>query len=83
MKKEATLRVASFFYPRTLGISSMPAGSGAPGSIPLADSTNAGSVRYDYLVRLLDEHYRGKKDNSRKIWTVYMFLVWYGVFFKD
>ena len=37
----------------------------------------------DYLVRLLDEHYRGKKDNSRKIWTVYMFLVWYGVFFAD
>ena len=37
----------------------------------------------DYLVSLLDEHYRGKKDNSRKIWTVYMFLVWYGVFFAD
>ena len=37
----------------------------------------------DYLVGLLDEHYRGKKDNSRKIWTVYMFLVWYGVYFAD
>ncbi len=37
----------------------------------------------DYLVGLLDEHYRGKKDNSRKIWTVYMFLVWYGVYFND
>ena len=37
----------------------------------------------DYLVRLLDEHKAGKKDNSRKIWTVYMFLVWYGVFFAD
>ncbi len=37
----------------------------------------------DYLVRLLDEHYAGKKDNSRKIWTVYMFLVWYGVYFAD
>ena len=30
-----------------------------------------------------DQHYRGKKDNSRKIWTVYMFLVWYGVYFGD
>ena len=37
----------------------------------------------DYLVSLLDEHYAGKKDNSRKIWTVYMFLVWYGVYFAD
>ena len=30
-----------------------------------------------YLVKLLDEHKLGKKDNSRKIWTVYTFLVWY------
>lgn len=37
----------------------------------------------EYLVGLLDEHYAGKKDNSRKIWTVYMFLVWYGVYFAD
>ena len=37
----------------------------------------------DYLVRILDEHYRGKRDNSRKIWTVYMFLVWYGVYFGE
>ena len=33
------------------------------------------------LLKFLDEHYRGKKDNSRKIWTVYMFLVWYEVYF--
>ncbi len=37
----------------------------------------------DELVALLDKHYTGKKDNSRKIWTVYMFLVWYGVYFED
>ena len=36
-----------------------------------------------YLVQLLDEHYKGKRDNSRKIWTVYMFLVWYGVYFGE
>ncbi len=35
------------------------------------------------LLRLLDQHYNGKKDNSRKIWTVYMFLVWYGVYFEE
>lgn len=31
----------------------------------------------DYLVKLLDRHYNQKADNSRKIWTVYAFLVWY------
>lgn len=35
------------------------------------------------LVKLLDAHYKGKKDNSRKIWTVYMFLVWYGEYFGE
>jgi len=29
------------------------------------------------LINLLDEHFTGKQDNSRKIWTVYMFLVWH------
>ncbi len=33
------------------------------------------------LTALLDEHRAGKYDNSRKIWTVYTFLVWYGVYF--
>ena len=37
----------------------------------------------DKLVRLLDEHKALKKDNSRKIWTVYTFLVWYKRFFID
>ena len=35
----------------------------------------------DKLVELLDQHRAGKYDNSRKIWTVYTFLVWYGVYF--
>ena len=33
------------------------------------------------LIRLLDEHRRGEYDNSRRIWTVYTFLVWYDVYF--
>ncbi len=33
------------------------------------------------LVRLLDDHRSGKRDNSRKIWTVFTFLVWYDEFF--
>lgn len=39
--------------------------------------------RTEELLRLLEQHRRGKKDNSRKIWTVYMFLVWYSVYFED
>ena len=37
----------------------------------------------DELVWLLDRHKTGKEDNSRKIWTVYMFLVWYQTFFEE
>ena len=33
------------------------------------------------LVKLLDVHRSGKYDYSRKIWTVFTFLVWYGVYF--
>ncbi len=33
------------------------------------------------LVGLLDTHKSGKADVSRKIWTVYTFLVWYNQFF--
>ena len=34
------------------------------------------------LVKLLDDHREGKADNSRKIWTVFTFLVWYRVYFE-
>lgn len=41
----------------------------------------------EQLVKLLDDHKSGKNtnektDNSRKIWTVYIFLVWYDRFFE-
>ena len=34
-----------------------------------------------YLIKLLERHKAGKEDNSRKIWTVYTFLVWYKEYF--
>lgn len=34
------------------------------------------------LVKLLDDHREGKYDNSRKIWTVFIFLQWYAVYFE-
>lgn len=37
----------------------------------------------DLIVKLLDDHRAGKADNSRKVWTIYTFLVWYGVYFEN
>ena len=37
----------------------------------------------DILVKLMEDHRAGKADNSRRIWTVYVFLVWYNVYFED
>ncbi len=51
-----------------------------------ASFTSADAARFfhtEELVRLLDQHRAGKKDNSRKIWTVYAFLVWYAVYFGE
>ena len=47
------------------------------------ESENAGKFfNIPNIVALLDEHRDGKADNSRKIWTVFTFLVWYKVYFN-
>jgi len=33
------------------------------------------------VLKLLEQHKNGKRDNSRKIWTIYTFLVWYQEYF--
>ena len=35
------------------------------------------------LIHWLDEHFSGKEDNSRRVWTVYVFLVWYDIYFDE
>lgn len=35
------------------------------------------------IIKILDEHKNGKYDNSRKIWTIYIFLIWYDRYFKE
>jgi len=35
------------------------------------------------LRALLDAHKSNKADNSRKIWTIYMFLLWHEEFFGN
>ena len=34
------------------------------------------------LRKLMEEHKEGKADNSRKIWAVYVFLIWYEVYME-
>lgn len=36
-----------------------------------------------YLKKLLSDHKTGKKDNYRKIWSVYIFLKWHELFFES
>lgn len=33
------------------------------------------------LIKFLDDHFNGKEDNSRKVWTVFIFIVWYNIYF--
>ena len=35
------------------------------------------------LVRYLDDHFNGLRDYSRRIWTVFIFIVWYDIYFED
>ncbi len=47
--------------------------------------TSATADKYfntELLVKLLDDHRAGKADNSRKVWTIFMFLTWYKVYFE-
>ena len=35
------------------------------------------------LIKFLDDHFNGKEDNSRKVWTVFIFIVWYNIYFNS
>lgn len=35
------------------------------------------------ILKLLDDHKKGKEDYSRKIWAIYMFLVWHKRYFEE
>ncbi|MDQ8734864.1 asparagine synthase (glutamine-hydrolyzing) [Paenibacillus sp. LHD-38] len=36
----------------------------------------------DVILKLLDDHAVGKANHARKVWTIYMFLVWYKQYFN-
>ncbi|RLL47834.1 asparagine synthase (glutamine-hydrolyzing) [Oceanobacillus piezotolerans] len=35
------------------------------------------------IMDLLNEHYEGKKNNARKVWTIFTFLIWYKEYFNE
>ena len=37
----------------------------------------------DELIDCLDTHYNGLRDYSRRIWTLFIFIVWYEIYFED
>ncbi len=37
--------------------------------------------KIDQINKLLESHYNNKKDNYKKIWTIYTFIVWYQEYF--
>ena len=37
----------------------------------------------DKLLNMLEEHFKGTKNNGRKLYTIYSFLIWYKVYFID
>ncbi|KKI89713.1 asparagine synthase [Bacillus sp. SA1-12] len=39
-------------------------------------------INKGYVIYLLSEHCAGKKDNSRKLWTVLIFMIWHQVFIE-
>ena len=44
-------------------------------------SESSGFFKVDRILKLLKDHKNGKRDNSRKIWTIYTFLIWYQEYF--
>ena len=35
------------------------------------------------LIKMLDDHYNSKKNYCRKLWTIFVYLIWYKTFFVD
>ncbi|MDR4948944.1 asparagine synthase (glutamine-hydrolyzing) [Neobacillus cucumis] len=40
-------------------------------------------INKSYVLGLLEDHCQGKADNSRKIWTVLMFMVWHQIYVEN
>jgi asparagine synthase (glutamine-hydrolysing) len=46
----------------------------------IKESDTGHLINKSYLLKLLEDHCQNKADNSRKIWTVLMFMLWHDVY---
>ncbi|XJZ26572.1 asparagine synthase (glutamine-hydrolyzing) [Bacillota bacterium Lsc_1132] len=49
----------------------------------IRESNTEHLINKSYLLKLLDDHCQDKADNSRKIWTVLMFMIWHQVYVEE
>ncbi|WP_160724067.1 asparagine synthase (glutamine-hydrolyzing) [Bacillus sp. USDA818B3_A] len=49
----------------------------------IRESNTEHLINKSYVLGLLEDHCQGKADNSRKIWTVLMFMVWHQVYVEN
>ena len=40
-------------------------------------------INQQEVLRLLEEHCTNKADNSRKIWTILIFMIWHQIYVED
>ncbi|MFR3499966.1 MAG: asparagine synthase-related protein, partial [Paraclostridium bifermentans] len=48
----------------------------------ITESKTDGIINKEYAIGLLDEHIKGSKDNSRKVWTIFVFCLWHQIFIE-
>ncbi|MGH3854943.1 MAG: asparagine synthase (glutamine-hydrolyzing) [Pseudonocardiaceae bacterium] len=49
----------------------------------VSDSLTAEFLDLAAVHRMLDEHHRGPRDHSRRIWAVLVFMLWHGIFIEQ
>ena len=49
----------------------------------IRESNTEHLINKAYVLKLLDDHCQDRADNSRKIWTVLMFMVWHQVYIEE
>ncbi|MGL6106070.1 asparagine synthase (glutamine-hydrolyzing) [Romboutsia sp.] len=47
------------------------------------DSQTDDIIDKEYILHLLDEHIKGVADNSRKVWTIFIFCMWHIMFIEN
>ncbi|MFD2617924.1 asparagine synthase (glutamine-hydrolyzing) [Terrilactibacillus laevilacticus] len=48
----------------------------------IRESNTEEYINKSYVLKLLDDHKNGKRDNSRKIWTVLVFMIWHQIYIE-